>query len=53
MRTVKEPLGQLQAYQHSHHGGAGRRREKGIANLFEHVTMENFPHLKKKIDIQV
>ena len=29
-----EPLGQLQAYQHSHRVGARRRRQQGIENLW-------------------
>ena len=28
LRLYKQPLGQLQAFQHSHHRGARRRRER-------------------------
>ena len=41
--------GQLQAYQHLHHGGARRRRER----LFGKITKENFLNLLKEIDIQI
>ena len=53
MMILKEPLRQLQAYQYSHHGGAGRRREQGIENLFEKIMTENLPNLVKEIEIQV
>ena len=28
-------------------------REKGIENVFDEIMVENFPNLKKEIDIQV
>ena len=31
----------------------GEEREKGIENVFEEIMAENFPNLKKEIDIQV
>ena len=49
---MKEPQGQLQAYQHLHHGGAGRK-EQEIENLFENIMTENYPTLMKEIEIQV
>ena len=50
----KQPLGQLQEVQHSHHRGARRSRERArIGNLFEKITKENFPNLVKEIDMQV
>ena len=36
-----------------HRGGARRRREKEIENLFEKIMAENCPDLVKVIDIQV
>ena len=33
--------------------GPRRRKEKGAENLFEEITAENFPNLKKKTGIQV
>ena len=32
-------------------GGGGRRRERGIENLFEKIMTENLPNLEKEIDI--
>ena len=49
----KEPLGQLQAYQHLHQGSQKGEREQETENLFEKVMKENFPNLVKEIDIQV
>ena len=40
--TVKQPLGQLQAFQHLHH--RGDKKEKEIGNLFEQIMKENFPN---------
>ena len=34
--------------QHPHHRGTGKRREKGIENLFEETITENFPKLVKE-----
>ena len=31
----------------------GEEREKGIENIFEKITAENFPSLKKETDIQI
>ena len=30
----------------------GEEREKGIENVFEEIMVENFPNLKKEMDIQ-
>ena len=40
-------------HQHLYHGGAGRRREQEIENLFERMMTEDSPNLVKEIDIQV
>ena len=31
----------------------GKKREKGIENVFEEIMAENFPNLKKETGIQV
>ena len=31
----------------------GEEREKGVENVSDEITAENFPNLKKEIDIQV
>ena len=50
----KEPLGLLQALQHSYDRGAeGEEREQESRNLFEKIIKENFPNLVKEIDIRV
>ena len=50
----KQPLGQHQAVQRSHHRGArGEGKEQEIRNLFEKIMKENFPNLVKEIDVQV
>ena len=49
---MKKPQRQLQANQHLHHGGAGRK-EQEIENLFENIMTENYPTLMKEIEIQV
>ena len=42
----KEPLGQLQACQHLHHGvPEGEDKEEEFGNLFEKLMKENFPNL--------
>ena len=51
--TVKYLLRQLQAFQHSHHRGARRRREQETGNLFEKIMTENFPNLVKETDMRV
>ena len=48
----KQPLGQCQAFQHSHHRGTRNRFSK-IENLFEKIMKENYPNLVKEIDMQV
>ena len=40
-------------YQHLHHGGAERRREEELENLFEKVMTQKLPNLVKELDIQV
>ena len=50
-RQAKEPLGQLQIYQHL--GLEGEEKEQEIENLFEKIMKENFPNLVKETDIQV
>ena len=40
-------------YQYSHCGGAGKRREQEIENLFEKMMTENLPNLVREIDMQV
>ena len=53
-KDSKQPLGQLQAFQHSHHRDARREeKEQEIGNLFEKMVKENFPNLVKEIDIEV
>ena len=50
------PLGQLQVYQHPHHRGAGRKRERARnwKPIWEKNKMkENFPNLVKEIYMQV
>ena len=49
----KQPLEQLQAFQHSHHGVPEEEKEQEIRNLFGKIMKENFPNLMKKIDMQV
>ena len=50
----KQPLGQLQEVQRSHHRGARRgEKEQEIGNLFEKIMKENVPNLAKEIDMQV
>ena len=34
-------------------GPRGRRETEGIENVFEEIMADNFPNLKKEIDIQV
>ena len=31
----------------------GEEREKGVENVSDEITAENFPNLKKEIDIQI
>ena len=53
MRTGKEPVGQLQTYQHLNHRGARiEEKEWEIGNLLEKIMKETFPNLVKEIDIQ-
>ena len=48
----RQPLGQLQAFQHLHHGvPEGEQEEQEIGNLFEKVMKETFPNLVREIDI--
>ena len=50
----KQPLGQLQAIQRSHHRGTrGEEKEQETGNLFEKIMKENFPNLVKEKDRQV
>ena len=50
----KELLGQLQVYQHLHHGGVGNRRERARnwTPIWKKM-IEKFSNLVKEIDIQV
>ena len=38
---------------HNRDSRRGKKREKGMENIFEEIMAENFPNLKKEINIQV
>ena len=49
----KQPLGQIQAFQHSHYRVLeGEEKEQEIENLSENLIKENFPNLVKEIDME-
>ena len=48
----KRLLGQHLRYEHLHHRGSRRRREKWPDNIFEKISAENFPTMEKKILIE-
>ena len=47
-------MGQLQAFQYSHHGVLeGEEKDKETGNLFKKIMKEKFPNLVKNIDTEV
>ena len=38
---------------HNRDSRRGKKREKGMENIFEEIMAENFPNLKKETDVQI